>query len=251
MNGATHPALSRSDVAGRSVQDNQALPADQRRRQALARIEASRSALIVCLAPNAPARHSGTTSVADDRNAIPFFAEALLARIERNGLLQGSWRTVRTLVRRWWTRQSWHSSIDLVGKTLAHQASPLMRRHPLATLAVGAALGAGLVAAASAARPWAWQHIQRHASPWRDRMGSLLWTQLTSAPVQMALAGALAAWLADQGSRNDRPGAHSADAAPRSAQAEASPRAEQPGSVSGCTSAASGIVGGVDTSKPG
>ena len=232
MNNPTNAASGGSDPVGQPKQDNPALSADQRMRQAVARIEMSRAALIVCLAPEPPRRRGGATGVAGS-DAKPSFAETLAARIERNGLLQGSWRTVRTLARRWWTRQPWHSSVDLVGQTLAHQARPLMRRHPLATLAVGAALGAALVAVASAVRPWAWHQIRGRASPWGDRVGSLLWAQLTSAPVQMALAGGLAAWLADQGNRNTRPSNdRSTGAAPQGAQADASPNnAEAPGTV--------------------
>jgi hypothetical protein len=128
--------------------------------------------------------------------------DTLKARIERNGLVQGTWRTARTLARRWWTRQSWHSSVELVVDTLAHEARPLIRKHPLATLAVGAALGAALVAVASAVRPWASHQMRGNSSTtWGGRVGSLLWSQFSSAPIQMAVAGALTAWLADQGIR--------------------------------------------------
>lgn len=170
--------------------------------QAVARIEASRSALILCLAPEPPAPNKPASSQTGAGDPVRSFAASLAARIERNGLVQGSWRTLRAVTRRWWMRQPWHESVNLVGQTLMHQARPLMHRHPVATLAVGAAMGAGLVAVASVARPWAWQQVRRQASPWGDRIGSLLWTQATSAPVQMALAGALAAWLAEQGKRH-------------------------------------------------
>lgn len=210
MNTTANPASQGSHTFRQPTPDNQAPQADQRMRQAVARIQASRSALIVCLAPDPPKRRGNTTDGDDESSgsssgasnrAQLSFVETLKARIKRNGLLQGSWRTVRALARRWWTRQSWHSSVDLVVETLAHEARPLMRRHPLATLAVGAALGAGLVALGSAARPWAWHQIRGNGSPWNSRVGKLLWTQFTSAPVQMAVAGALAAWVADQGIR--------------------------------------------------
>jgi hypothetical protein len=176
--------------------------AEERMQQAVARIEASRSALILCLAPEPPAPDKPASGQTDAGNPVRSFAASLATRIERNGLVQGSWRTLRAVARRWWIRQPWHESVNLVGQTLMHQARPLMHRHPVATLAVGAAMGAGLVAVASVARPWAWQQVRRQASPWGDRIGSLLWAQVTSAPVQMALAGALAAWLAEQGKRH-------------------------------------------------
>ncbi len=196
--------------------------ADQRIEQALARIEASRSALILCLAPEPPAPRSRRAGLAGEGDPDLSFAESLAAGISHNGLLQGSWRTLRAVARRWWVRQPWHSSVDLVGQTLLHQTRPIIRRHPLASLAVGVALGAGMVAALSTARPWAWQQVRQRASPWRERIGGLLWTQLTAAPVQMALAGALAAWLADQGKRGAAPPDRHAQAAP-TVQGESTP----------------------------
>ena len=200
MNNAAHSNAGRRDAAGGQEQDQPSLSADQRMKLAVARIDASRSALIVCLSPTPPASRTATGAPGDAKTEKSF-ADMLAARIARNGLVQGTWRSARALARRWWTRQPWHSSVELVGQTLLHEARPLIRRNPLATLAVGAALGAGLVAMASAVRPRAWLHIQKQSSPWRDRMGSFLWSQLTAAPVQMALAGAIAAWLADQGKR--------------------------------------------------
>lgn len=220
MNNAANLASGSNHTAQRQLQDTKALPADQRMNQALARIDASRSALIVCMSPDPPAGRGHKACEFSDGGAETSLVKTLVAQIARNGLLQGSWRTVRTLTRRWWARQPWHSSVDLVGQTLAHQARPLMRRHPLATLALGAALGAGLVAVLSATRPWAWHHIRRQDHPWRERIGSLLWTQLTSAPVQMALFGALATWLSNQGSRNAGSSGQAADTTPTRAQAD-------------------------------
>ncbi len=201
MNTAAFSA-ARFHTDNRTEQPSNPLTAEQRMTEAVTRIESSRSALIVCLSPDPPERDDRPAGSPNDGSAEQSFAQTLAARIERNGLLEGSWRTLRALARRWWKRQPWHSSVDLVGQTLAHQARPLMQRHPLGTLAVGAAVGAGLVAVASAMRPWALHQIRGKASPWGSRVGSMIWTQLASAPVQMALAGALAAWLADQGSRN-------------------------------------------------
>ncbi len=202
MNHTHHPASGESTALSPSRQENPEPSASERMNQAVARIEASRSALIVCLSPEPPTRRSTVPGGVGQGGDGPSFVEALMARIERNGLVQGSWRTARTLARRWWTRQPWHRSVDLVGQTLLHQARPLMRRHPMTTLAVGAAVGAGLVAAISVVRPWVWSQLRGKSSPWGDRMGALVWTQLTSAPVQMALAGALATWLADRGKPN-------------------------------------------------
>lgn len=213
------------DALGRIQQNAKSLPADQRMELAVARIAASRSALIVCLSPNPPESQGAANGNAGGQGAEASFAEMLTLRINRKGLLQGSWLTARTLARRWWNRQPWHSSVELVGQTLAHQARPLMRRNPLATLGVGTALGVVLVMAFKMGRPRVMQHIQQQASPWRDRLSSLLWMQITSAPVQMALAGALAAWLADHGSRSAQ------DASPPRTAAEPARTPEAAGSA--------------------
>ncbi len=219
MNSTENPASGSSHILSPAKQDDPAPTPEQRMRAAVARIEASRYALIMRLAPDPPRRRASTTGVdgsSDSSSKKQSFVDTLKARIKRNGLLQGGWQTVRTLARRWWTRQSWHRSVDLVVETLAHEARPLMRRHPLATLATGAALGVGLVVVVSTVRPWVWHQIRGNGSSLGDRVGSLLWSQFSSAPVQMALAGALAAWVADQGiRRNTNSGAPSGGAAPR------------------------------------
>lgn len=201
-NEATLSASSRSLDATHRERATNKLTAAEKMAEAVARIEASRFALIVTLSPTPPERHGGASGDATDGGNHPSFAESLAARIKRNGALQGSWLALRTVARRWWTRQPWHTSVDLVTQTLACQARPLMRRHPLATLAVGTAVGAGVLALVTTVKPWAWHRKHGKGMPWGDRLGSLLWTQLTSTPVQMALAGAVAAWLADQGSRH-------------------------------------------------
>lgn len=216
MNTTAHPPVAIGHTL-RTPADDKTPSADERVRRAVARIEVSRSALVVCLAPDRPKRRGNTADATGEEGADAdpnlSLLDTLKARIERNGLLQGSWRTVRTLARRWWTRQPWHSSVDLVVSTLAHEARPLIRRHPLAALALGAALGAALVAVASAVRPWATHRMRGNgSSTWRGRVGNLLWSQFSSAPMQMALAGALTAWLADQGIRRKAQSAARADA---------------------------------------
>lgn len=238
MNSTENPASGSRHTLSPPKQGDPVPTPEQRRRAAVARIEASRCALIVRLAPDPPKHRASTTGVDDSSDSSSekrSFVDTLKARIERNGLLQGGWQTVHTLARRWWTRQSWHRSVDLVVETLVHEARPLMQRHPLATLATGAALGVGLVVVVSTVRPWVWHQIRGNGSSfWGGRVGSLLWSQFSSAPVQMALAGALAAWVADQGiHRNTNSDAPAGGAAPRGDLADAAPhRVETPGTVS-------------------
>lgn len=160
---------------------------EERKAIALARLDASRTQIIQRLfpAPEAEERRAGSPS--------PDLLTTLMTRISRNGLGQGVWRTARAVARRWWKRQPWHTPVELIGTTLAREARPLVRRHPWACLAAAAALGSAL----AVARPWIASGLRRQTLPWGDRFGQMIWQQLTQAPVQLALAGAITAWLTD------------------------------------------------------
>ena len=165
----------------------------ERKELALRRLDASRTQIIIQLLPHEPTRSGSEASAPGSAPDFQGFATSLLKRIERNGLVNGGWRMARAWGRRWWTRQPWHAPAELLASTLAHEAKPIIRRHPWATLAVGAALGAGLMAA----MPSAGRAVRQRAKPWSHQMGGLLWTQLAQAPLQIALASAVTAWLTD------------------------------------------------------
>lgn len=173
-----------------------ASPAD-RKALALQRIEASRSQLIVHIYP-APVQRQRTGANTTGSPPIWDGMAGLMARAQRNGFVNAAWRTARALGRRWWTRQPWHASVDLVASTLAHEAKPIMHRHPWATLAVGGAAGALLVVAL----PWATRSIKSQAGPWRNNLGGMLWHQLGQAPVQLAMTAAITAWIAEFNQRS-------------------------------------------------
>lgn len=204
MNHTLHSGPRSSDALGLIAHNAKTLvSADQRMALALARIAASRSALIVSLSPNLSEPRDADNGQAGEQGTEPSFAEMLSARIHRKGLLQGSWLTARTLARRWWNRQPWHSSVELVGQTLAHQARPLMRRNPLATLGVGTALGVMLVMAIKVGR-----QPGRQGTGQRHLHGG---------------GGELAAWLADHGdNRSTRASPHRNTAAQPGRTPEAS-----------------------------
>lgn len=189
MNPTSPPATpSHPEQAERS--------AAQRKAMALQRIDASRTQLIICLLPKEPqqpatAAEQAAEAADNGLHSVQRFSTSLMKRIERNGLVNGAWRTARTWSRRWWTRQPWHAPAELVITTLAHETRPIIRRHPWAALAAGAAVGALLMGA----RPLLSNTLRRSALPVRNHLGGLLWTQLAQAPVQLALAGALTAWI--------------------------------------------------------
>lgn len=162
----------------------------ERKALALQRLDASRTALIQRLYP---ADDEATPGPRDDGSAsgLPQMLTLLTSRMQRDGWLKGGWRALRAVSRRWWKRQPWHTSVDLVAGTLAREAKPLVRRHPWAFMAGAAALGAALVWA----RPWVSRTVRQQTQGMHRQLGGMLWHQLAQAPVQLALAGALSTWL--------------------------------------------------------
>ncbi|WP_066153093.1 hypothetical protein [Hydrogenophaga pseudoflava] len=170
--------------------------AAQRKALALARLDASRTLLIQRLYP-APSER-GAHAASGDAGVVGLVASlmnSLMARARRDGLPRAAWRTARALARRWWTRQPWHASVELVAGTLADEVRPVVRRHPWASLAAAAAVGGALMMA----RPWVATTLRRQTRDLPHRVGRLLWQQLAQAPVQLALIGALTAWLKGRG----------------------------------------------------
>lgn len=178
------------------LQPERPLSAAERKALALARLDASRTLLIQRLYP-APSERSAHAASGDAGvvGLVASLMNALMARARRDGLPRAAWRTARALARRWWTRQPWHASVELVAGTLADEVKPVVRRHPWASLAAAAAVGGALVMA----RPWVAHTLRRQTRDLPHRVGRMLWQQLAQAPVQLALLGALTAWLKDRG----------------------------------------------------
>ena len=97
MNSMTHSASPEGLASRLPVLNTKPLSADQRMALAVARIAASRSSLILCLSPNPPEPRRDADGRPMDE---PTFVEMLTARINRKGLLHGSWLTARTLLLR-------------------------------------------------------------------------------------------------------------------------------------------------------
>lgn len=172
------------------------LSAAERKALALARLDASRTLLIQRLYPAPSDRDeragSGEAGVG---GLVASLMHSVMTRARRDGLPRAAWRTARALARRWWTRQPWHASAELLAGTLADEVKPVVRRHPWASLAVAAAVGGALMVA----RPWVATTLRHQTRDLPQRAGRLLWQQLAQAPVQMALLAALTAWLKDRG----------------------------------------------------
>lgn len=157
-------------------------PADRapsdRLQAAVAQLEASRSALRQHLIP---APDPDLDPEASPRLAFP------LLRV---------WRRLRRLTRQspavallteaaqgWWLHHPWRPT----GQLLLGQVRPLVRRHPAATAATAALVGAALVGL----RPWRWPSVDRRLRPLPGQLSHWLLAQLRSGPMQLALASLL------------------------------------------------------------
>ena len=172
----------------RSRSDHQLSPAE-RKALALQRIDTSRTLLIRTVWP-APATADLQFS-AGPSTGLARPMSLLLGHIGRKGLSSQTWRVARGRVQRWWKRQPWHTSVGLVADTLAREVRPVVRRHPWACLGAAAAVGGALVLV----RPWLRAALRQQTQNLRDHAGQMLWSQLAQPSVQLALAGALSAWI--------------------------------------------------------
>lgn len=97
-------------------------------------------------------------------------------------------RVAGELAQQWWHRHPWRPVGDtLIGETRS-LVWPWVRRHPWWAVGAAAAVGAGL----AAAKPWRWSWVDRQVRRAPSVASSFLMAQLSSAPVQAALAALLA-----------------------------------------------------------
>lgn len=146
-------------------------------REALLGLTNSRLALRAVLVPApAPARQQPA-------------APGAWARLWWRRLRHGSaGRVAGQLAQQWWHRHPWRPLGDtLIGETRG-VVWPLVRRHPW--LSVGAAAAAG--ACVVAAKPWRWGWVDRQVRRAPAVAATFLVAQLSSAPVQAAIAALLA-----------------------------------------------------------
>ena len=149
--------------------------------------------------------------------------------------LRQAWRQARRLLRgwpvadlasqalqRWWHSQPWQPAGQALLGGIAPQVAPLVRRHPLASVALAAAVGAGLVGL----RPWRWRAVRAHCQPVPGHVGRWLLAQLTSAPMQAALASLVVMAMNRPDTATDDPAAPTA-AAPPAAPPAAQPHADR------------------------
>ena len=157
---------------------------------ALLRIEASRARLrSAMLPPPEPAAADGGPGF-----ALPRRWRAMWRAFTRSGPLAAVASTAVGAVGSWWRSQPWHSTGEWAGRALLAEVQPLVRRHPLMAVALGASLGA----AVAAARPWRWRALSRRVRPVGGHLVRWTLAQLSQVPVQMALAALLAQFVGDR-----------------------------------------------------
>ena len=106
------------------------------------------------------------------------------------GAVQGWWQVWWPA---WWNSQPLRAEADLLATGLKARLTPIVQRHPLATVAGAALVGALLVAG----RPWRWPLVGDQLRPLPGRVGLWLAGQLASVPIQTALFSLLMkAWPA-------------------------------------------------------
>ena len=155
---------------------------------ALSRLQASRLRLRAALIPPDPDAPASASAQTPGR------------RPRRLGALWRSWRrsmhgwplvdlalgTAQT----WWHRQPLRPVAELLVDELRATAVPLVRKHPLLTVAAAGMLGVLLVAG----RPWRWPLVAKQVQRAPQRVGGWLTRQLSQASVQASLIALLMLW---------------------------------------------------------
>jgi hypothetical protein len=164
------------------------LDPDDLRREPLQRLMASRARLRAELIP---ARRFGAAASSSMEGDLPRRARALWRLLISRQGAGAVFSSAASLLKTWWVRQPWHATSELLGHAVVEEVSPWVRRHPVAAVA----LGAGAGAAVAMVRPWRWQVVNAQSRRMGRSVGRWAVHQLTQAPVQMAIAAAIATWL--------------------------------------------------------
>ena len=114
--------------------------------------------------------------------------------------LRALWRSLRrglrgspvaavamTALQDWWQGHPWRATGELVAEELHASLTPVVRRHPIATVLVSGAIGLAVMTA----KPWRWPYVKRQLQPMPGRLTRWLFHQLGQAPGQALLSGLL------------------------------------------------------------
>jgi len=158
------------------------------REDALQRLIESRARLSRLLLPPPPAAgdaHAGNGGAASWMTPRRWRAQWRLWT--RRGPLAPVLLAVEHGLGGWWKRNPWRGTATVIGEIGAANVRPLIRRHPLAAIGLGAAAGAAL----AWSQPWRWRVLRVHAA--RSTRQAMGWAvgQLSQPAVQLLLAGLL------------------------------------------------------------
>jgi hypothetical protein len=107
---------------------------------AMLRLQRSRACLRSAMMPAPPRIHHARGAGATSRLMSWLTSGSIGQAVEP--LFGGA----RLLLLRWWSRHPWHSPVMMAKEAVQGEVTPLLRRHPVTSVVVAAALGAGLVA---------------------------------------------------------------------------------------------------------
>lgn len=171
---------------------------DDIRHQALQRLAQSRARLTAALLPAPRSPRATPFTVDGDASAIRRL-RALWDLDASKGSRSTIVSTATSLLRDWWGKQPWHATTDLIGQAVSREVSPWVRRHPVASLALGFGVGAAI----AVIRPWRWHLVQSRSRRMGGTMGRWAIGQLAQPAVQLAVVAALTAWLDQRKSAAD------------------------------------------------
>ena len=155
---------------------------------ALARLQASRAQLRAAMLPP-PQTHTSSSSF-----GLPRRWRAMWRAWTRSGPAALAAATAMSAVKNWWRSQPWHATTELAGRAVLAETMPLVRRHPLWAVMLGAGVGAAVVTA----RPWRWAAVNSRVRPIGGRVLRWALAQMSQVPVQMALAALLAQFVSQR-----------------------------------------------------
>ena len=156
--------------------------------RAVARIEQSRTQLRVALAPPAAATPGSTAWPLNTLGSVRTWLRASAWGVVLDPLVDVLGRSLAG----WWRGQAWREAGLQVKDTFTAELSPLVRRHPIASIAITAIAGAALAASGV----WRWRTVRRTSLQLALRMRRALVSQVGSPAVQSMVLGALVSYLA-------------------------------------------------------
>lgn len=195
--------------ASRDLQVVASVPADARS-LAMARLAGTRARLALQLIPPAAPPLCGA-------NAQPGPLRDRLRAVWRYWRARAHGSPVASVAldaaQRWWAVQPWSGAAELLGRELREAGAPVVRRHPLAAVAVAAALAGGLVWW----RPWRSARVARQGQALGRTARGWLLGQLRQLPWQTLMAGAMALWAGQRASAAAEPAGAAAPPVPPAA----------------------------------